>query len=98
MRQALDGVGDRADAIPMARRRMGGRRELVVPEGLEPPTPTLGMWRSILLSYGTGCLLWEAVSQAACSAASTVMLRSPKMSYSSDARIEIVRSNSPPSA
>ena len=26
---------------------------MVVPEGLEPPTPTLGMWRSILLSYGT---------------------------------------------
>ena len=29
------------------------KRELVVPEGLEPPTPTLGKWRSIRLSYGT---------------------------------------------
>lgn len=28
-------------------------QELVVPERLELPTPTLGMWRSILLSYGT---------------------------------------------
>ena len=27
---------------------------MVVPEGLEPPTPTLGKWRSIRLSYGTG--------------------------------------------
>lgn len=26
---------------------------VVVPEGLEPPTPTLGKWRSIRLSYGT---------------------------------------------
>ena len=26
---------------------------MVVPEGLEPPTPTLGKWRSIRLSYGT---------------------------------------------
>ena len=30
---------------------------VVVPEGLEPPTPTLGMWRSILLSYGTSPFL-----------------------------------------
>ncbi len=26
---------------------------MVVPEGLEPPTPTLGKWRSVQLSYGT---------------------------------------------
>src|SRR3569623_2176036 len=29
------------------------QHEMVVPEGLEPPTPTLGKWRSIQLSYGT---------------------------------------------
>ncbi len=35
---------------------------MVVPEGLEPPTPTLGKWRSIRLSYGTTGRLLSAAA------------------------------------
>ena len=38
---------------PPERVRVRLRQGLVVPERLELPTPTLGMWRSILLSDGT---------------------------------------------
>ena len=37
--------------------------KLVVPEGLEPPTPTLGKWRSVQLSYGTTPMLLKPAAR-----------------------------------
>src|ERR1700712_4594997 len=51
---------------------------MVVPEGLEPPTPTLGKWRSIRLSYGTAR---TAIYRSGVGGATLSVTSSPSVSF-----------------